>query len=64
MLLARMVACRPLGLHGPDLARGPEVARLCVSSIVSSFLDILMIYVVCLPIRPGTCSCSAVCLLW
>ena len=28
MLLPRRVAGRTLGLHGPDLARGPEVARL------------------------------------
>ena len=28
MLLPRRVAGRMLGLHGPDLARGPEVALL------------------------------------
>ena len=28
MLLPRRVPGRTLGLHGPDLARGPEVARL------------------------------------
>ena len=28
MLLPRRVAGRTLGLRGPDLARGPEVARL------------------------------------
>ena len=30
MLLPRRVPGRTLGLHGPDLARGPEVARLCL----------------------------------
>ena len=29
MLLPSRVAGRTLGLHGPDLARGPEVARRC-----------------------------------
>ena len=29
MLLPSRVAGRTLGLRGPDLARGPEVARLC-----------------------------------
>ena len=31
MLLPSRVAGRTLGLRGPDLARGPEVARLCSS---------------------------------
>ena len=29
MVLPSRVAGRTLGLRGPDLARGPEVARLC-----------------------------------
>ena len=33
MLLPSRVAGRTLGLRGPDLARGPEVARLCSSRL-------------------------------
>ena len=29
MLLPSRVACRTIGLRGPDLARGPEVAHSC-----------------------------------
>ena len=35
MLLPSRVAGRTLGLRGPDLARGPEVARLCTRGIVN-----------------------------
>ena len=31
MLLPSRVAGRTLRLRGPDLARGPEVARLCIT---------------------------------
>ena len=36
MLLPSRVAGRTLGLRGPDLARGSEVARLCSRSTVST----------------------------
>ena len=36
MLLPRRVAGRTLGLHGPDLARGPEVARICSRGLMLS----------------------------
>ena len=43
MLLPSRVAGRTLGLRGPDLARGPEVARLCASTTYPASL------------RPGDC---------
>ena len=33
MVLPSKVAGRTLGLRGPDLARGPEVARLCLKGL-------------------------------
>ena len=34
MLLQSRVASRTLGLRGPDLARGPEVARPCPRPLI------------------------------
>ena len=39
MLLPSRVAGRTLGLRGPDLARGSEVARLCDKGIRNGYLE-------------------------
>ena len=46
MLLPSRMAGRTLGLRGPDLARGPEVARLCITlSITVAFNKLFHVFI-------------------
>ena len=48
MLLPSRVAGRTVGLRGPDMARGPEVARLCLRSSAHVRLDLTLPRLPCL----------------